>query len=42
MTAKRFMDRIHDAGELGEYAVARGIDEASVMLLDRRINELAM
>jgi hypothetical protein len=28
------LDRIHDTGELGEHAVAGGIDEASVMLLD--------
>src|SRR6266851_703677 len=36
------LDGIHDAGELGEYAVAGGIDEASVMLLDQRIDQLAM
>src|SRR6266852_1446279 len=35
-------DRIHDAGELGKYAVAGGIDEASMMLLDERIDQLAM
>jgi hypothetical protein len=36
------LDRIHDARELGEDAVARGINEASVMLLDERIYQLAM
>ncbi len=34
----RALDRIHDAGELGEDTVTRGIDEASVMLLDQRID----
>jgi hypothetical protein len=29
------LDRIHDAGKLGEYAVTRRVDEASVMLLDQ-------
>jgi len=36
------LDRIHDTGELGEHAVAGGIDESSVMLLDERIDQLAM
>ncbi len=34
----RALDRIHDAGELGEHAIARGVDEATVMLIDERIN----
>jgi hypothetical protein len=36
------LDRIHDAGELGKHAVARGIDEAPVMLLDERVDQLAI
>jgi hypothetical protein len=32
------LDRIDDAGELGEDAVAGGVDEASVMLLDERVD----
>src|SRR5260370_944434 len=36
------LDRIDDAGELGKYAVARGIDEAPAMRLDQRIDQLAM
>jgi hypothetical protein len=38
----RALDRIDDAGELGEYTVARGVDEASVMLLDERVDQPAM
>src|SRR5216684_8401680 len=30
------LDRIHDAGKLGEYAVTRRVDESSVTLLDQR------
>src|SRR6266851_4648445 len=36
------LDCIHDAGELGEYTIACGIDEASVMLRNERIDQLAM
>jgi hypothetical protein len=32
------LDGIHDAGKLGEYAVTGGVDEASVMLIDERID----
>src|SRR6266851_609172 len=34
----RALDGIHDAGKLREHAVARRIDEASVMLIDERID----
>jgi hypothetical protein len=36
------LNRIHDAGELGQHAIAGEVDEASVVLLDRRIDQLAM
>ncbi len=32
------LDRIHDAGEFGEDAIAGGIDEVAAMLLDQRIS----
>src|SRR5712692_6315370 len=32
------LDRIHNAGEFREHAIARGIDESSAMLLDKRID----
>jgi hypothetical protein len=32
------LDRIHDAGELGEHTVAGGIDETPMMLLDERVD----
>jgi hypothetical protein len=32
------LDRIDDTRELREYAVARGVDEASAVLLDERID----
>src|SRR5260370_6864633 len=34
----RALDGIHDAGELRQHAVASGVNEASVMLLDERID----
>jgi hypothetical protein len=36
------LDRIHDARELGQFSVARGIDDVPVTLLDERIDYLAM
>src|SRR5713226_5030447 len=42
LNVDRALDRIHDAGKLGQYAIAGGIDEASAMLLDQRIDEFAM
>src|SRR5712692_8253324 len=36
------LDRVHDAGELGEYAVAGGIDESPAMLLDEPVNQFAV
>ena len=35
-------DRVHDAGELGQHAVAGGVYEAPVMLLDETVDYLAM
>jgi len=35
-------DGVHDAGKLSQDAVAGGIDEAPMMLLDERIDQLAM
>src|SRR5216683_1167263 len=34
----RALDRVHDTRELGEDAIARGVDEASMVLLDERID----
>ncbi len=36
----RALDGIHDAGELGQYAVARRVHESSTVLLDQRIDQL--
>src|SRR5713226_4668991 len=33
---------IHDAGELRQYAITGGVDEAAAMLLDQRIDQLAV
>ncbi len=32
------LDRIHDTGKFGKNAVASGVDDASVTLLDERID----
>jgi hypothetical protein len=36
------LDRIHDARELGQLTVARGIDDVPVTLLVERIDYLAV
>jgi uncharacterized protein (DUF2164 family) len=39
---RTFIISFFTSGELGEYAIVGGIDEAAAMLLDQRINQLAM
>src|SRR6266851_1078892 len=36
------LDRVDYAGELSQHAVAGGVNESSAMLLDERIDQLAM